>query len=73
MLIYLLHKVYHEYRGEITCYVVTPYCEYETALKVVMSDTGKSKSEVESAFSVGDCELDTGDFTYRLEETELLD
>ena len=72
MEIYLLHKVYHEQRGEITWYVVTPYCEYETALKVVMSDTGKSKFEVESAFSVGDCEFDMGDFTYRLEETEVL-
>ena len=52
MLIYLLHRVYHEYRGEITWYVVTPYCEYETALRVVMSDTGKISQNSEKIASV---------------------
>lgn len=72
MNIYLLYeKCFDTFYG-LTHTNVYPYRNYEDVLNRIVDETGKDKEEIRQSLSVGDCEVETENFSYSVEETELL-
>lgn len=72
MNIYLLYeKCFDTFYG-LTNTNVYPYRNYEDVLDRIVDETGKDKEEIRQSLSVGNCEVVTQNYTYYVEETELL-